>query len=103
VPGDVTTARLEWERAQQELEDASRDPGLEETLRAQVEAISDQLRRRVGGTFTLAELADEYGQADAWARDTLSEQGAPRWPRTLAMVEGAAFHQYSRGASDYTP
>ena len=41
--------------------------------------------------------------ADAWARDVLSEQAAPDWPRTLALVEGAAFHLYSRGAVDFTP
>jgi hypothetical protein len=41
--------------------------------------------------------------ADSWARDVLSEQGTPGWPRTLALVEGAAFHLYARGAVDYAP
>jgi hypothetical protein len=36
-------------------------------------------------------------------RDALSEQAAPGWIRTLAVVEGAAFHIYSRGAVDYRP
>jgi len=27
----------------------------------------------------------------------------PGWPRTLALVQDAAFHTYQRGASDYKP
>ena len=54
--------------------------------------------------ITLAELTDAYADADRWARASLAEAGAPRgWPTTLALVVGAAFHQYARGASDYRP
>ena len=28
---------------------------------------------------------------------------APGWPRTLSLVEAAAFHEYARGAQDYEP
>ena len=62
-----------------------------------------ELRRRVGGTFTLRELAAEYAHADVWARHVLAEQGLAGWPRTLTLVEGAAFHLYARGAIDYLP
>jgi hypothetical protein len=57
----------------------------------------------VGGTFTLRELAEQYAVADAWAQAVLAEQAAPGWPRTLTLVEGAAFHLYARGAVDYEP
>jgi hypothetical protein len=64
----------------------------------------DELRRRVGGTFTLAELAAEYARADRWVLEAVAERASvPGWPRTLAVVEGAAFHLYSRGAVDYSP
>ncbi len=70
-----------------------------ERVRPQLEAVTSELRRRVGGTFTLRELAEEYARADGWARDVLAEQArSPDWPRTLALVEGAAFHLYARGA-----
>jgi hypothetical protein len=66
--------------------------------------LRDELRKRVGATFTLAELAEAYRTSEAWARHVVSERApAPGWPRTLAMVEGAAFHLYSRGAVDYKP
>jgi hypothetical protein len=103
VSANVESARLEWDHAYRDLVEAVRDPALEGRLRAQLDAVSTELRRRVGGTYTLRELADEYVAADRWAREVLAEQASPGWPRTLATVEGAAFHLYSRGAVDYAP
>lgn len=85
------------------LEVAS-DRDAEERLLAQVEVVTEELRRRVGGTFTLAELASAYAGADSWSRAVVSERvPAPGWPRTLSLVEAAAFHRYARGAVDYEP
>jgi hypothetical protein len=103
VSADLESARLEWEHAYRDLVEVARDPALESRVRVQLEVISAELRRRVGGSYSLRELADEYAAADGWARDVLSEQAAPEWPRTLALVEGAAFHLYARGAVDYQP
>ena len=103
MSADLASARLEWERAHRDLADVARDPGQAERLRPQVDAISAELSRRIGGTFTLRELADEYVVADHWARDTLADQAVPGWSRTLTLVEGAAFHVYARGAVDYEP
>lgn len=103
MSADVESARLEWEHAYRDLAEAARDPALEQRVRAQLDAITTELRRRVGGTFTLRELADQYAVADAWAQAVLAEQAAPGWPRTLTLVEGAAFHLYARGAVDYEP
>jgi hypothetical protein len=103
VPSDIESARLEWEHAYRDLAEVSKDPALEARVRDQLQALTAELRRRVGGTYTLRELADEYAVADRWARHVLSEQSAPGWPRTLTLVEGAAFHLYARGAVDYEP
>jgi hypothetical protein len=66
--------------------------------------VTDELRRRIGQTFTVEQLAIAYDRADAWVRDAVSEHAAtPGWPRTLALVEDAAFHLYQRGAVDYAP
>ena len=103
MSADLESARLEWEHAYRDLAEVARDPVLEERARMQLDAVTTELRRRVGGTFTLRELADEYVVADGWARDVLADQAVPGWPRTLTLVEGAAFHLYARGAVDYTP
>jgi len=49
-------------------------------------------------------VAEAYARSDEWTRAVVSEQApAPGWPRTLSLVEAAAFHLYARGAQDYQP
>ena len=103
MTAEVESARLEWAGAHRALAEAAHDSLRSEHLLLQLEAVSNELRRRVGGTFTLRELVDEYARADVWVRDALAEGATPGWPRTLSVVEGAAFHLYSRGAVDYAP
>ena len=86
MSADLESARLEWEHAYRDLNEVARDPKLDERLRAQLDAITTELRRRVGGTFTLRELAEQYAAADAWAHVVLAELAAPGWPRTLTLV-----------------
>ena len=101
----VTEAvRREWEEGYRRFEAAVREPVASERLHAQLEVVTDELRRRVGQTFTLEQLAEVYERADEWVRDAVSEHAAtPGWPRTLSLVEDAAFHLYQRGAVDYSP
>ena len=82
----------------------SRDRVAADRLSLQLEVVTDELRKRVGQTFTLEDLAAKYAAADEWVRDTVSERApTPGWPRTLAIVQDAAFHLYQRGAVDYSP
>ena len=98
------TARAEWEEAHRRLEGHADEPQLYARLLEQVEAVIEELARRIGQTFTLAELAEVYSGADDWTREAVAERApAPGWPRTLAVVEGEAFHRYQRGAVDYVP
>lgn len=103
MTGDVQSARLEWEDAHRRLAEAAGDEKAVEAVRLQLDAVTAELRRRVGGVFTLRELADEYARAEVWVREALAELGIAGWARTLSLVEGAAFHLYSRGAVDYRP
>ena len=100
----VETARREWEDSYRQLEAQAGDPARYRRLLDQVDAIVTELRRRVGQTFTLADLAEAYSGAERWSRDAVEDSGPPPgWPRTLSVVEGAAFHAYARGALDYAP
>jgi hypothetical protein len=106
--GDVATAlevvRREWEDGYRRFVDASRDSGVADRLSLQLEAVTDELRKRIGQTFTLEDLAAAYERSDEWAREVVAERAAtPGWPRTVAIVQDAAFHLYQRGAVDYTP
>ena len=100
----IEAVRHEWEDGYRRFEAALRDPVAAERLNAQLEVVTDELRRSIGQTFTVEQLAIAYDRADAWVRDAVSEHAAtPGWPRTLALVEDAAFHLYQRGAVDYAP
>jgi hypothetical protein len=104
MTADVESARRDWEDAHRRLEGEARDARQEESLRLQFDVVSDELRKRLGARYTLAELVAEYDRSDSWVRHVVSERAAaPGWPRTLSVVEGAAFHVYSRGAQDYVP
>lgn len=100
----VDSARQDWDEGYRRLLAESRDPVAAERLYAQVGVVTSELRKRVGSTFTLAELADAYAGAERWTRDAVSERAPlPGWPRTLALVGDAAFHLYARAAVDYEP
>jgi hypothetical protein len=104
VRSDLDSARRDWEDGHRRLELASRDDVQAVRLRHQFDVISAELRRRVGGTYTLALLADAYASSDVWTRQAIEEHATtPGWARSVAMVGDAAFHVYARGAVDYTP
>lgn len=100
----LDVVRSEWEDGYRRFQDLSRDRLVADRLGLQLEVVTDELRKRIGQTFTLDQLAVTYQNADDWARAAVSERAAtPGWPRTLAIVLDAAFHLYQRGAVDYTP
>jgi hypothetical protein len=100
----LETARHEWEEALRRVEAERSDRTHYGRLLAQVEVVADELRRRVGQTFTLADLARAYADAESWAREAVSERAAtPGWARDLTTVVATAFQTYQRGALDYEP
>jgi hypothetical protein len=100
----LETTRREWEEGNRRLQAAASDRSLYQRLLAELDLLLDQLRRRVGQTFTLDELASAYGDSDRWVQEALQEaEPAPGWPARSTTVQDAAFHVYSRGAVDYRP
>ncbi len=94
---DVDLARQQWQNGERRV---TANP----SLGAQVDLVLAELRKRVGQTFTLSELANAYDGADDWARDAidLADPDAPP-PLEASTVTDAAFHRYARGATDYIP
>ena len=101
---EVAVARHEWEDGTRRLESARDDVRRYHQLLELLDLILDELRKRVGQTYTLVELAAAYAEAEAWARELLDERSSlPGWPRDLTTVLAAAFDAYQLGAVDYTP
>jgi alcohol dehydrogenase class IV len=100
----VEVARQEWEEGTRRLEAAREDRRRYQQLLELLELVLDELRKRIGQTYTLAELVVDYADADRWAREVLEERAeTPAWPRDLSVVLAAAFDAYQRGAIDYEP
>src|SRR5262249_60759112 len=98
----IDLVRQHWAEGFRRLESEKGDRKRYAALRDLVEAVTAELRRRVGGTYTLAELADQYRHADRWTAEVVEEHEAGRLGATATAAD-AAFHLYSRGAQDYRP
>jgi hypothetical protein len=94
--------REEWEEGNRRLEEARGERRRYEQLLAQVTIVTDELRKQVGQTYSLEQLAAAYRDAERWGREVVEERApSPGWPRDLALVLAAAFYAYQRGAVDY--
>ena len=101
---DVDLARQHWLDGNRRVEAARADRGRYVDLVGDVELVVAQLRKRVGQTFTLAELATAYDGADEWVRQLLDDADPEgTGPTEPGTVTDAAFHTYARGAADYRP
>jgi hypothetical protein len=99
----LDNALFQWEEGASRLRELSTDPRAARTAARAVEAIREELRRRIGPTFTAQELAELYGRGTDWcleaARNALPMAAVDLDPQ--AIVDGA-FFQYLRGAKDYS-
>jgi hypothetical protein len=101
---EIEIARLQWQTANDRLEAERGDRPRYDLLHRQVDAVTAELRRRIGDVFTLAELVDEYRRAERWSRDAAASVTTRMADLDdVALVEDTAFHRYARGASDYEP
>jgi hypothetical protein len=83
VPYPVENALFQWEDGARRLAEAD-----DSSYRRATQELLEELRKRLGSTFTLEELADLYASAPDLGTD-------PAW-----LVD-AAFGRYAREASDF--
>ncbi len=91
-----------WQEGQRRLVQA--EPGDRLAMERVVDELLVALRRRLGGAFTVGELARLYiDQGTDWCFD-VAVRVAPGQPAAwdLTTVAGAAFARYAREAIDYT-
>jgi hypothetical protein len=91
-----------WQEGQRRL--VAAEPPERVALERVVDELVVQLRRRLGGPFTVAELAQLYiDPGTDWCFD-VAVRVAPSTPAAwdLTTVAGTAFARYAREAIDYT-
>jgi hypothetical protein len=104
MPTGTDIVRHEWADGYRRFEAERETPAHYQALLAQLEAITEELRRRVGGVYLLDELVAEYRQSDIWGQRLLTElPPSARWAPGLSTAVDAAFFLYARGAQDYEP
>ena len=101
VTGDTfETAAYQWQQGERRVREAP--PEEQRTLERVVDRAVEELRRRLGGPFSAAELADLYERdGTRWVME-IAQRVAPEdawaWDQRLA---DAAYARYLREASDY--
>jgi hypothetical protein len=103
VTANPELSRREWASGYRRYTELTRD-GRRADLVGQFDTLLAELRRRIGGVFTVEELAGTYREAERWAYETLAAGAeAEGWSSSATVALDAAYHVYSRGARDYTP
>ena len=95
----LENALFQWEQGWRELQ-ALDDPRARRLADRVIDAIRDQLRRRIGPTFSAAELADLYGEGTDWAQQVALDVAPTTQPDAQSLAD-AAFWAYLRGATDF--
>jgi hypothetical protein len=96
-------AVLQWEEGYRRVQAQRSDPRAYRALGRGVMAVEDELRKRLGSRFTVAELASLYrSDGGDWALDVAMRAGPGDGPPfDYAAVADAAFYLYMREASDF--
>jgi hypothetical protein len=96
----LENALFQWEEGYRHLEGMRDDPRAYRRAARIVDAIRDELRRRIGPTFRATELAELYSQGTDWAAEVADSAG-PGPAADAGSLADAAFWLYLRGASDF--
>ncbi len=91
----LESALFQWEGGEMRLRAADRTERVRRERAS--ELVLDELRRRLGSSFTLDELAELYASGSDWAL-TLARAGSSG---DASAIVDAAFMRYAREASDY--
>jgi hypothetical protein len=102
VPYPLDNALYQWEEGNARLRELSRDPRMAGRVNRAVEAVRDELRRRIGPTFSTSELAELYASGTDWCLEAATRAGAVDTTDLdpQAITDGA-FYLHLRGATDY--
>lgn len=95
----LANALYQWEEGHRALE-AIDDPRARNLADRVVETVREELRRRIGPTFTAAELAELYGRGTDWCLQVAIDV-APAIEGDAQSLADAAFWLYLRGATDF--
>lgn len=95
----LENALFQWEEGWRSIKALREEPGSARGVDRALEAMADELRRRIGPTFTADELAQLYAEGTDWCSEVVFDVNAEAEPQDVA---DAAFWLYLRGARDFS-
>jgi hypothetical protein len=95
----LANALYQWEEGQRALQ-AIEDPRQRRLADRVIDAVREELRRRIGPTFSADQLAELYGRGTDWAQQAALDV-APTLEGDAQSLADAAFWHYLRGAQDF--
>jgi hypothetical protein len=96
MPYALENALYQWREGEARLAATSEPANLD--LERAADFVVEELRRRLGSSFVIEELAELYGESTDWATELADRRGAGT---DSAAVVDAAFARYAREASNY--
>jgi hypothetical protein len=96
MPYAVENALYQWRDGERRVA-AAPEPARAD-LHGAVDAVVEELRRRLGSSFVLDELADFYAEGTDWAIELARRHAAGG---DAATVVDAAFNRYARESRNY--
>ena len=98
----VDNAVIQWEEGYRNLQASGSEPARYRPLARAVVTVESELRKRLGSSFSIAELASLYRAGTDWALDLAMGAGRDeRPPLDSSAAVDAAFYLYMREASDF--
>ena len=92
----LQNALYQWEEGERRLRERAEPERTD--LEAAVALVLEELRRRLGSSYTAGELADFYAEGVDWAAELARTRHAGG---DAAHVVDAAFYHYAGGAVDF--
>jgi hypothetical protein len=102
VNGPIENTIFQWEEGYRRLQAARSDARAYRAVGQVVMAVEDELRKRLGSSFSIEELAEAYRQDIDWDLELAMRRVPPdsaSWDSST--VVDAAFYLYMREASDF--
>jgi hypothetical protein len=95
----LDNALFQWESGKRRLDEIE-DPRERRLADRVVDSIREELRRRIGPTFSAEELAELYGKGTDWCQQVAIDV-APAMEGEAQSLGDAAFWLYVRGARNF--
>jgi hypothetical protein len=95
----LDNALFQWESGKRRLDEIS-EPRERRMADRVVDAMREELRRRIGPTFSAGELAELYGEGTDWCQQVAIDV-APAMEEEAQSLGDAAFWLYLRSATDF--